>query len=282
MRTDDSHDNSNNPFNLDFNFPSEDSINGSMPYGSLSNSNSSLQIEDQKEEKSISFPCCDLKFDPLPNNLGDIIFFNNIFEFSVERPKKIFDVIIPERNTLFNKKEDNPPSFPEEKKFLGSKRSKERRKRKDNKDNMHKKMKRAFFNFAVRNNLNKLLIDTGSKKYFEKFPGNFVSDVDRKRNKEILDKTLRQLFEDEKIYEKEKKTGKKKFKHNLQVVRSEIKNRELKNVLDKTFRVLYEEYLNSDEFKVEEINRLRKKKMKDDYIEGYINLSNHLIQFFEN
>ena len=74
----------------------------------------------------------------------------------------------------------------------------------------------------------------------------------------------------------------KKRKHNLQVIQSEDvkENEEFKIILNKTVRELYEEYINSDEFKIEEINRLKKKNSKDEYINSYIYFSNHLIEFF--
>ena len=69
--------------------------------------------------------------------------------------------------------------------------------------------------------------------------------------------------------------------HNLKVLQSEeIKeNEEFKEIMSKTFRELFEEYINSDEFKIEEINRI-KKKNDDEYIKRYIFLAKHLIKFF--
>ena len=69
--------------------------------------------------------------------------------------------------------------------------------------------------------------------------------------------------------------------HNKKVLKSEdIKeNGEFKKILNKTIRELYEEYLKSDEFKIDDINRLKEKNMEDDYITRYIYLANHLIEF---
>jgi hypothetical protein len=79
-----------------------------------------------------------------------------------------------------------------------------------------------------------------------------------------------------------KKSGLNNYLHNLQVIQSEDvkENEEFKIILNKTVRELYEEYINSDEFKIEEINRLKKKNSKDEYINSYIYFSNHLIEFF--
>ena len=48
------------------------------------------------------------------------------------------------------------------------------------------------------------------------------------------------------------------------------------------YRDIFEEYINSDEFKIEEINRLKKKKMQDDYIKKYIMIAYNFIQFYSN
>ena len=60
----------------------------------------------------------------------------------------------------------------------------------------------------------------------------------------------------------------------------EIKeNEEFKNILNKTFGELYKEYINSDEFKIGEIKRL-KKKNEDEYVSKYIYLAENLIEYF--
>ena len=61
----------------------------------------------------------------------------------------------------------------------------------------------------------------------------------------------------------------------------EKKNEELEKVINMKYRDLFKEFLNSNEFKIDEINRLKKKKMKDSYIMRYIYLSKLFIKFFE-
>ena len=93
---------------------------------------------------------------------------------------------------------------------------------------------------------------------FRKFPTFFVTDIDRKRNREMLNMTLREIFEKKELYTHEKGNGFENYLHNYKTVQNEEikKNEELKNILLKTFSELFEEYINSDEFNVEEINRL--------------------------
>ena len=199
--------------------------------------------------------------------------------------KKYFNVIYPHNDSLFNKtdKEDiNLITEKDEINFLGNKRLSYRRQRKDNKDNIRTKIKRGFFNSALINKLNDKLKSIGSTKYFMKFPQNFVSDISQKRNKEIVNMTLKEIFEKKELYKQENEIGFDNYLHNLKVIQSEIikENSEFKKILNKTFRELYEEYINSDEFKIGEIGRLKKHKMKDDYIKKYVYYSRELIEFF--
>ena len=170
----------------------------------------------------------------------------------------------------------------EEQKLIGKKRRKRQRARKDDKDDIRVKIKRAFYNTALRNKLNMELKNIGSNQYFEKFPKHFASDPNKKRNKMILNMTLGEIFEKKELYIYENDKGLFNFKQNLKIVQSEEikKNENFQKLLNKTFRELFEEYLNSDEFKIAEINRLRKKNMGDDYIKKYIELSITLIEFF--
>ena len=151
-------------------------------------------------------------------------------------------------NLLTNTK--NNSILVEEENFLGKKRSRTYKTRKDQKDNMLVKIKRAFFNIFIFNILNKELKNIGSKKYFEK------------------------LY----IYENEK--GLSNFWHNLKIIQSEEikKNEKFQKLFNKTFGELYIEYL--DEFKINEQNRLKNKKMSDDYLKEYLELLESLIEFF--
>ena len=95
--------------------------------------------------------------------------------------------------------------------------------------------------------------------------------------------TLNEIYMNKELYKLEKKEGLSKYNRNLDVVESgEIKNNgKLQKIFNKTFSQLYEEYINSDVFNIDEINRL-KKKYGNDYIERYKILSKNLIYFFSN
>ena len=55
------------------------------------------------------------------------------------------------------------------------------------------------------------------------------------------------------------------YLHNMKIFEDEeIKeNEEFKIILNENISELYEEYINSDEFKISEINKLKKYKMQD-------------------
>ena len=186
-----------------------------------------------------------------------------------------------ESSNLFTNIEKNLELLGQDANFLSVKRYKERRPRKHNQDNIRKKIKRRFFNNALIKKLNEKLRSIGSKQYLEKFSQYFVSDVNQKRNKEILDNTLLEIFEKKDLFINKNSSGLSKYFHNLNVVHSEeIKeNKEFKTILNKTYRDLYEEYINSDEFNIDEIN-IVKKNNEDEYLKRYIYFARHLIEFF--
>ena len=225
----------------------------------LNQNNSILSIEDQNPFPSL-------------NEITQLFFGTKSKDsFSSSELSKLF--ISQENNSVLIKEEEN---------FLEKKRSKIRRSRKYNRDDIYVKIKRGFFNGFLKNKLNNLLKIIGSRKYFENFPRHFCIDVSRKRNKEILNYTLREIFEKQELYIKENKKGWLNYLHNVKVMESEEikKNEEIQKILNKTFHQLYEEYINSDEFKVNEINRLKRKNMKDDYIKRYKELANYFFQQF--
>ena len=179
----------------------------------------------------------------------------------------------------------NNESLPaeEEKCFLKKRCKERRRRRKENNDNIRIKIKRNFLNKYLKSRLNNILQMDGIKKYFDFFPNKFSRDISKGRNSMILDLTLREIFLDKKLYLFEDEEGNSKYEHNFNMIQSdEIKNNEkLQKILNKTIRELYAEYLDSDEFNIDEINRLKNVKKEDDYyIKKYKIISKSLINFF--
>ena len=210
-----------------------------------------------------------IDYNPMPfrNEISGILVQND--------PKNESDSLLSEKST-----KDSKPV--EEEKFIGKKRRKKLKTRKYNADNMRTKIKRSVCR-AIRINLNETSKKSGCKNYFDYFPNKFTSDINKKRNKKILNMSLKEILLDENLYINEDRDGFEKYKFNANVVKSdEIKNNQaIQNILNKTFRQLYEEYINSDEFKVDEINRLKIEKKQDiDYIERYEIIAKNLISFF--
>jgi len=205
----------------------------------------------------------------------------DVFTVSNNKETGSESVSSSESTKLFTNSENSSSLIKEEIYFVNKKRYRERKARKDNKDNIRKKIKRGFFNHALVKKLNDKLRSIGSKKYFERFPQNFASDVDRKRNNGILNISLKEIFEKKELFIHENERGLSNYFHNLTVVESReiLENEEFKKILNKTFSELYEEYINSDEFKNDEINRLKKKNGAE-YISKYIYLAKTLIEFF--
>ena len=208
--------------------------------------------------------------------------FNDFMQINDHSETKNDSISSQEKPNLFTNSESDSILVKEGEGMLKRKRFHERRPRKENQDNIRKKIKRGFFNCALIKKLNEKLKGIGSRKYLRKFPQHFVSDVNQTRNKDILGMTLEEIFCKKELYLPENKEGLNNFLNNLKVIKSEEveENEEFRKILNKTIKELYEEYINSDEFKVDEINRLKEKKMKDEYIERYISLARYLIAFF--
>ena len=201
---------------------------------------------------------------------GDISENSNISIIIHQTPTKTFQIIYPKKPTMFTKND---------KVLLGKKikRSFKKRKRKDNTDNKRRKIKRSFFNCALIKMLNKILKSMGSKLYFIKLSQEFVSDVNKETNKKMLNQTIKEILENTKLY---KINGANNHNSNVLKNKQIQESKEMNSIIEKTYIELFEEYIKSDEFKTGEINRLRKKKMEESYIDDYIFIANHMMEFF--
>ena len=196
---------------------------------------------------------------------------------------KIFDVIYPDKYSVFTRIENDLSYLLKEEEMLCQrKRYNIRRKRRENNDNIRKKIKRGFFNKGLIHKLNMILKNQNINSYFEIFQQHFVGDVTKRTNNQLMNMTLEEIFEKKELYQESEL---KSYKHNLNLVKSiEIQeNKEIKNILNKKLYLIFEEYINSKEFLIDEINRLKNKKMDNEYIKRYIYLTKHFIEFaFDN
>jgi hypothetical protein len=208
----------------------------------------------------------------------------NLDQFNKKYKKKIFDVIYPEKNyKILTEKEINSNSLDlfESFDFEKKARSKNKQRRFTNQDNMRRIIKRRFTNTYLKNKFNKKLKKAGYKKFIECFPQEFAGNVTREINSSIINMTFGQILTNKRIY-----SGKKlyQYENNLEIVNSIKKdqNSDLDEMLNKKYSKLFEEYLNSDDFKIAEIERLRNKQKSILYIKKYEYLAKNLIKFFAN
>ena len=153
------------------------------------------------------------------------------------------------------------------------------KRRRENQDNIRKKLKTSFFNTFLRKKINEILNNKESRFYFEKFPISFVNDIRKITNKDIINKTLSEIILNKELYNEKDLSN---YNHNLKVVESkEVKEiEELNEILNKKYCELFNEYINSKEFNIDEVNRLKNNNMDDIYIERYIYQSKHFIEYF--
>jgi len=141
-------------------------------------------------------------------------------------------------------------------------------------------IKRNFMNNYLLTALNKKLEEAGFNISFEKFPQSIAVNVAKDFNNNLMNMKLKDIFKNEDLYNIEDRTN---FESNLKIVDKIEKegNPELNMILNRKFRCLFEEYLNSEEFGIDEINRLKNSKVEKDeyYIEKYIFLAQHFIEF---
>jgi hypothetical protein len=190
---------------------------------------------------------------------------------------KIFEVVRPIKALLFTKLEDD--LFKEEENtFMNRKRYKIKRSRRENQDNIRKKIKRGFLNNALIPKINMIIKNHGGKFFFEIFKQHFVSDVTKESNMELYNMTLEEIFKKKELYHQ---TELNTYYYNLKIFNSkEIQeNKELKNILNIKLFKIFEEYINSKEFNIDEVNRLKNKKMEDLYIKRYIYLGKNFMKF---
>ena len=208
------------------------------------------------------------------------LYFNSVKENNqnssfLGQKRKLFKINYRKKYDESN--EISPSSV--EKAFLNNKVLPTIKRRRENQDNIRKKLKTVFFNTFLRKKINEILNNKHSRLYFEKFPISFVNDIRKNTNKDVIDKTLLEIILNKELYSENDLSN---YNHNIKVVENkEVKKiGELKKILNKTFRELFEEFINSKEFNIDEINRLRNNNLDNIYIERYIYQSKHFIEYF--
>ena len=202
-----------------------------------------------------------------------------LLQLNTKRKKKIFEVIYPAKNQQITTESEVKYDFT--KKI----RSKNKQPRFTNLDNIRRVIKRRFVNTYLKNKINMKLKKAGHETFIESFSQEFAANVTKEFNRSIINMTFGQMLKTERFYSSKKLYQcKYNYKKNSEIVNSinEGRNSDLKELLNKKFSELFEEYLNSDEFKINEIQRLRNSKKPKDiiYIKKYEHFANTLIEFF--
>ena len=207
---------------------------------------------------------------------------NSKIEF-ISQKRKIFNINyrirFDEFNDVQNKSLSPLSPLSNEKSFLKNEVLSTKKRRRENLDNIRKKIKTVFFNNYLYKKINEALKNKKSKLYFVKFPISFVNDIKRNTNKDIINKSLLEIMLNKGLYNENDLDN---YYHNLKVVGNKeiLENEELKAILNKKYCELFEEYINSKEFNINEINRLKNNNMEDVYIKKYIYQSKYFMEYF--
>ena len=246
----------------------ENEVSDILNYSRIQRVNPTLSLKEEEETEE--------NFDHYFNSVME----NNQNSSIFDQKRKLFKVNY--RNNFDEFKEiSNAPLSPLsiKKTFLNNKVLPNIKRRRENQDNIRKKLKTSFFNTFLRKKINEILNNKESRFYFEKFPISFVNDIRKNTNKDIIDKTLLEIILKKELYNEKDLSN---YHHNLKVLENkEIKEiDELNEILNKKYSELFEEYINSKEFNIDEINRLKNNNMDNIYIERYIYQSKHFIEYF--
>lgn len=150
------------------------------------------------------------------------------------------------------------------------------------KDNISVKIKRSFFNGYLYRKVNYFLKSSKSRKEYKKYGQNFIGDIKKdSRNKELWNSSFENFcltkdFCDEKDLEI--------HKNNLDAIQSVLlkKNEDFQNMLKTPLKDLYKKFIDSNEFKIDEIYHLINQGFSDAYLKKYNDTANNFIERFTN
>ena len=199
---------------------------------------------------------------------------------SVKKERSLLETFYPDYYLFTKMKEILFEPYIKEFDFSITKRSTERLPNYLQKHYIRVNIKRSFMNTHLLKALKKKLKKAGFKNFFRKFPQNFANNVAKDLNKILMNMRLKEIFRAKDLYID---INVKNYEHNLKLVKEieEGGNLELNMILNRKFRCLFEEYVNSEEFRKVEINRIKKstKKNNEYYERKFIYLAEHYIEF---
>ena len=156
------------------------------------------------------------------------------------------------------------------------------------KDNLRKKIKSRFIKTLVKLVNNRLKL-AGSKKKFKPLSQKFIINVNRKKNKAILDLSFKEIFSRNLFEGKETDLSvQKNLNNNISVLKYLKKNKKVSeksnynSFKDMKFHEIFNEYLNSEEFEIVIKKLIKNPNVREEYIIKYVIYSYNLIKFFSN
>ena len=172
------------------------------------------------------------------------------------------------------------------------KKRREKKKRKFKSDDIRKKIKSRFHK-TLKNIINDLLKDAGSKQIFDFLPQCFIGNISKKVNEECLELSYKEILSKNFVLELNKdkefnnKADYKKFLKNQEILEYLEKNPEISKdsgfdfIKDKKYKDLLKLYFSSSEFE-ESIIRLKQENEGNDYIQEYIFRAKNYVDFYGN
>ena len=132
-----------------------------------------------------------------------------------------------------------------------------------------------FLNYFLINILNNILSSKNNHFKFKKLPKCIVTNVYSNGKKEFRNISIKEIFSKKELYKNE--YDEKNYIHNLNLIEKNENNECFKDILNRKFSEFYQDYINSKQFNVDEVNRLKNENKENDYIDRYIYVSRNFL-----
>ena len=132
-----------------------------------------------------------------------------------------------------------------------------------------------FLNYFLINILNNILRLKNNSSRFKKLPKSIVTNVYSNGKKEFRNISIKEIFSKKELYKNE--YDEKNYIHNLNLIEKNENNECFKDILNRKFSEFYQDYINSKQFNVDEVNRLKNENNENDYIDRYIYVARNFL-----
>jgi len=132
-----------------------------------------------------------------------------------------------------------------------------------------------FLNYFLINILNDILSSNNNLSKFKKLSKSIVTNVYSNGKKVFRNISIKEIFTKKELYKKE--DDEKNYSHNLNLIKENENNECFKDILNRKFSEFYQDYINSKQFNVDEVNRLKNENNENDYIDRYIYIARNFL-----